>query len=96
MLKWERMTYLSNMAKKQKKKQRRFEIEKVPQGNCPFCKAKANPDYKDFDNLAKFVTDRAKILSKDRTGVCSKHQRKLGVAIKRARHLALLPFVAKI
>lgn len=84
------------MAKKQKKKQRRFEIEKVPQGNCPFCKAKTDPSYKDFDNLEKFVTDRAKILGKDRTGVCSKHQRKLGVGIKRARHLALLPFTTKI
>jgi small subunit ribosomal protein S18 len=60
--------------------------------NCPFCKTKANPDYKNYDDLAKYLTDRAKILGKDRTGVCAKHQRRLGVAIKRARHLGLLPF----
>lgn len=90
------MSEANNMAKKQKRKQRRFEIEKVPQGNCPFCKGKTTPDYKDFENLAKFVTDRAKILGKDRTGVCAKHQRRLALAIKRARHLALLPFTTKI
>lgn len=84
------------MAKKQKRQKKRFETPKVPQGNCPFCKAKKNPDYKDYEELEKFVTDRAKIMGKDRTGVCAKHQRRLSVAIKQARHLALLPFTAKI
>ncbi len=60
--------------------------------NCPFCKGKSNPDYKNYADLAKYVTDRAKILAKDRTGICAKHQRRLGVAIKRARHLGLLSF----
>ena len=60
--------------------------------NCPFCKGKTNPDYKNYIDLAKYVTDRAKILAKDRTGICAKHQRRLGVAIKRARHLGLLAF----
>ena len=60
--------------------------------NCPFCKGKTNPDYKNYNELAKYVTDRAKILAKDRTGVCAKHQRRLGLAIKRARHLGLLAF----
>lgn len=83
------------MAKKIQKR-KRFEVEKVPQGNCPFCKSKVSPDYKDFDNLSKFVSDRSKILGKDRTGVCSKHQKRLSIAVKRARHLALLPFTPKI
>lgn len=65
---------------------------KIVSGNCPFCKGKTNPDYKDYMELSKFLTDRAKIVSRSRSGVCSKHQRKLAIEIKRARHLALLPF----
>lgn len=84
------------MAKKEKKKTKRFEVEKVPQGNCPFDKSGREPDYKDVEVLMKFVSDRAKILSKSRSGVCSKHQRRLALAIKRARHLGLLPFTPKI
>ncbi len=84
------------MAKKTKK--RRFQKEVITPLNtsCPFCKAKLNPDYKDYDTLAKYLSDRAKILSKERSGICSKHQRRLTVAVKRARHLALLPFVPSL
>ena len=64
--------------------------------NCPFCKSKTSPDYKDIATLEKYMSDRAKLLGKDRTGLCSKHQRRLSVAMKRARHLALLPFVPSI
>jgi len=64
--------------------------------NCPFCKNKTNPDYKDVATLEKYMSDRAKILGKDRTGLCAKHQRRLSTAMKRARHLALLPFVPSI
>jgi small subunit ribosomal protein S18 len=64
--------------------------------NCLFCKEGKEPDYKNYTDLAKFMTDRAKIISKARTGVCAKHQRRLGVAIKRARHLGLLPFAGSI
>lgn len=53
---------------------------------------KKTPDYKDYKYLAKFVSDRGKIKSSEYTGVCARHQRKLSNAIKRARHLALLPF----
>ena len=52
-----------------------------------------NIDWKDVDLLKKFVTDRGKILPRRVTGTCAKHQRKLAIAIKRARHMALLPFV---
>lgn len=81
----------------QKKNKKRFNkiIEKVPK-NCPYCKVDQDPDYKDYENLAKFLTDRAKILGKDRTGICAKHQKRLAIAIKRARHLALLPYTPSI
>jgi ribosomal protein S18 len=49
-------------------------------------------DYKRADILSQFVQERGKILPRRMTGVCSKHQRWLGVAIKRARNIALLPF----
>ncbi len=61
---------------------------------CTFCADKsARIDYKDPDKLRSFVSDRAKIVPRRRTGTCAKHQRVLAVAIKRARHLALLPYV---
>ncbi len=52
-----------------------------------------NIDFKDADLLKKFVTDRGKILPRRVTGTSAKYQRKLAIAIKRARHMALLPFV---
>ena len=50
-------------------------------------------DYKDDKRLRKFMTDRGKIAARRITGTCARHQRQLAVAIKRARHLALLSFV---
>lgn len=49
-------------------------------------------DYKDVSRLRRYVTERAKIEPKRKSGVCASHQRALAVAIKRARHLAMLPF----
>ena len=63
---------------------------------CPFCKRKEEPDYKDSKTLEEYLTDRAKIVGRDRSGLCSKHQRRLSVAIKRARHLGLLPFAPSL
>ena len=63
--------------------------------NCPFCKNKTKPDYKEIELLKNFITERGKILGKDKTGLCSYHQRRLTIAIKRARVLALLPFVVQ-
>jgi small subunit ribosomal protein S18 len=61
---------------------------------CTFCVEHAKTiDYKEVDRLRRFVSDRAKIEPTRKTGVCAKHQRLLSTAIKRARHLALLPFV---
>lgn len=62
---------------------------------CAFCVDKAEHiDYKDISKLRRFVSDRAKILPRRVTGTCAAHQRKLTQAIKRARHLALMPFTS--
>jgi small subunit ribosomal protein S18 len=62
---------------------------------CRFCDAKEiYIDYKDEKRLQRFVTEQGKIIPKRITGTCAKHQRQLVQAIKRARHLALLPFVS--
>jgi small subunit ribosomal protein S18 len=63
---------------------------------CLFCKEKSKPDFKEAEILKKFITERGKIVSKAKTGVCAAHQRKLAPEIKRARILALLPFVPKV
>ncbi|OGY07848.1 MAG: 30S ribosomal protein S18 [Candidatus Blackburnbacteria bacterium RIFCSPHIGHO2_01_FULL_43_15b] len=62
---------------------------------CPFCQTNAFPNYKTWEDLIRFVSDRGKILSRSRTGICAKHQRDITRAVKRARHLALLPFTVK-
>ena len=60
---------------------------------CAFCVDKVESiDYKDVAKLRRFISERAKILPRRVTGTCARHQRELTVAIKRARHLALLPF----
>ena len=62
---------------------------------CVFCAEKVeNIDYKDVARLRKFTSERAKILPRRITGTCAKHQRELTEAIKRARHVALLPFIS--
>lgn len=63
---------------------------------CYFCKKKISEiDYKDVNLLSHFVSETGKIRPSKRTGVCSRHQRKLTQAIKRARHLALLAYIVK-
>ncbi len=61
---------------------------------CSFCASKVEIiDYKDTEKLRGYVSDRGKIAPRRRTGTCAKHQRILARAIKRARHLALVPYV---
>jgi small subunit ribosomal protein S18 len=61
---------------------------------CGFCVDKVQDiDYKDIPRLRKYLSERAKIEPRRKTGTCARHQRALSVAIKRARHMALLPFV---
>ena len=62
---------------------------------CAFCVDKVeNIDYKDTARLRKCITERGKIMPRRMSGVCAKHQRELAIAIKRARIVALLPYVA--
>jgi small subunit ribosomal protein S18 len=63
---------------------------------CFFCSQNLNDiDYKEVDLLRRFVSSQAKIIDPRHTGICAKHQRKLAHAIKRARFMALLPYVRK-
>lgn len=60
---------------------------------CQFCADKHLPiDYKQVDILRRFITEEGKIRPRRQTGICAKHQRRLALEIKRARHIALLPF----
>lgn len=68
----------------------RFARKKV----CEFTRLGIIPDYKDIDRLKRYITPQGKILPRRRTGLTAKMQRKLTTAIKRARHMALLPYVA--
>ena len=62
---------------------------------CVFCGKDNVIDYKDVNKLKRYVSERGKILPRRITGNCAKHQRALTVAIKRARHLALMPYIAE-
>lgn len=63
-------------------------------GKCPFCEQELEPNFADPSKLRSFLTERGKIVSRSRSGVCLKHQRHLTQEIKRARYMALLPFVS--
>ena len=72
--------------------QKRFQRKKF----CRFCADKVSfIDYKDLKTLKSYMTERGKILSRKMTGTCSDHQRELTGAIKRARTIALLPFMER-
>ena len=78
------------MAATRKKKEKKPGRKKP----CKFCMDHvAVIDWKDDKRLRKFMTERGKIAARRITGTCARHQRTLAIAIKRARHLALLPFV---
>lgn len=80
-------------APKRKREYRRY----VPRRKvCAFCADKIDVvDYKDVGRLRRYLSDRARIEPRRKTGTCAKHQRMVSVALKRARHLALLPFTAE-
>ncbi|HUZ28436.1 MAG TPA: 30S ribosomal protein S18 [Solirubrobacteraceae bacterium] len=63
---------------------------------CPYCREKVEQvDFKDIGTLRKFISDRGKIRSRRITGACRRHQSQIARAVKRARELALLPYVAE-
>lgn len=61
---------------------------------CFYCKYNLVPDYKDVENLEKFLTPRKKIVSREKSNICAKHQRTLSKQIKHARYLALIPYTS--
>ncbi len=74
-----------------KKTKRKVKVRPINR-HCVYCKEKKEPSYKDVETVNDFVTERARMVGRARSGVCSKHQRRLATAIKRSRHLGLLPF----
>ncbi|MCK5766998.1 MAG: 30S ribosomal protein S18 [Candidatus Atribacteria bacterium] len=74
----------------------RYRFFKKPQRRvCLFCAEKIVADYKNVDLLRKYISEQGKILPRRVTGNCAKHQRGVAIAIKRAREIGLLPYVAK-
>lgn len=70
-----------------------FKVRKIRKKACPLCSDKNLVlDYKNPEQLKKFVNERGKILPRRTTGACAKHQRDITLAVKRARHIALLPY----
>ena len=85
------------MDERPQRRQRRERDSQIPRKKriCRFCAAKEEYiDYKDEKRLQRFIAEQGKIIPKRITGTCAKHQRQLVHAIKRARHLALLPYVS--
>jgi small subunit ribosomal protein S18 len=70
-----------------------MEIKKGAKKGCYFCEKGMEPSYKDYEELARFISERGKIIGRRQTAVCFKHQRILAREIKRARQLALLPYL---
>jgi small subunit ribosomal protein S18 len=75
------------MKKTVRRPRRKISVPKI----CYFCGEKKTPSFWDIGTLSKFLTERGKIIPASRSGLCLKHQRALGLAIKHARHLALIP-----
>jgi len=76
---------------KQKAK-RKIVKERPLSTKCLFCETKTVPLYKEYQTLSKFMSDRGRILTRERSGICAKHQRSMSGEIQKARVLALLPF----
>lgn len=89
----EETTAATQQAPKRKREFRRYVARRKI---CAFCADKIDViDYKDVARLRRYLSDRARIEPRRKTGTCAKHQRMLSVALKRARHLALLPYTAE-
>ncbi len=70
-----------------------MEIKRASKKTCYFCEKGVEPTYKDPQTLSQFISERGKMIGRRQTGVCAKHQRILAREIKRARQLALLPYL---
>lgn len=80
------------MISKKKRKVKKF----IAPLDCPFCKGHLEPHFLDQDTVKKYMSERGKMLGKDRTGLCAKHQRRVAIQIKRARFIGLAPFVSGV
>jgi small subunit ribosomal protein S18 len=87
------------MAPKDRQQQRRRggpSAGPIRKKNCWFCRNKIEEvDYKDISQLRRYISEKGKIRSRRITGACRRHQRQVAVAVKRAREMALLPYVAE-
>lgn len=88
------------MAKQRRRPVRRRDRKAGPTSGrrkpCPYCRDKVEQvDYKDLSSLRRFISERGKIRSRRITGACRRHQNQVARAVKRARELALLPYVAE-
>jgi small subunit ribosomal protein S18 len=84
------------MAKQERTPRRRPGMREGQQRrrNCYFCREKIEDvDYKDMNSLRRYISERGKIRSRRITGACRRHQNQISVAVKRAREMALLPYV---
>lgn len=84
--------------KTRKPKKKKFDSKEkfFRKKSCRFCMDKTESiDYKDAMRLKRFITEKGKIMPNRLTGNCAKHQRKIAVAVKRARYIALLPYVGE-
>ncbi|MFA6518726.1 MAG: 30S ribosomal protein S18 [Candidatus Shapirobacteria bacterium] len=62
---------------------------------CYFCAEKTTPSWTDYEKLGEYLSGRARIIGKNYSGVCAKHQRQIARSIKQARHLGLMPFTTR-
>jgi small subunit ribosomal protein S18 len=84
------------MAQQKERQQRRQRTAPPPRRrSCYFCKEKVEEvDYKNYNQLRRYISEKGKIRSRRITGTCRRHQKQVAVAVKRAREMALLPYVA--
>lgn len=83
------------MKKKQNNSKSRSKKRLLTPKQCYFCTENKKVSYMDVEILRRFITERGKIIGRIRSGLCAKHQKGLTIAIKHARHLALIPFTGK-
>ncbi|MBU1071585.1 30S ribosomal protein S18 [Patescibacteria group bacterium] len=77
---------------------KRIVKKKIRRSNkpCGYCKAKTEPNYKEVEGLKVGLSNKMRIVARVYSGLCLKHQRRLTREIKKARHMALIPFVQKV
>jgi len=75
---------------------RRRKKQQPVKRDCNFCKTSVLPKWQNYEELKNYLSPRMRILSREKTGVCAKHQRLLAKAVKHARHLGLLPFITRV